>query len=496
MKNMGRRLLSSICAFALIASGIGGMAQTQGELTGAITDSGGAMIVGATVTATNSATGAAHTVMSNDAGVYRFPALLPGGYTLRIDAPGFMTVRSMIQVQVERAVRLNVTLEVGRIFESVDVTAADPSGGTPRVPEGADSNTVKGALIGGGIAFQFFSQEMSFDNNLVIDAPFSADVGSETIQTLADGTRIIQGFAGRIYRDSRGRTRHERAFQMGGTSESIQTIAIYDPVGGANYILDSETRIAHKTEVPVRVAHPRRLSPSASVPASESAKAEDPKIVRVSSGVLQGSPLARVTPLYPPTAKAARASGPVVVQILIGETGEVLEADVISGHPLLRDAALQAARQWRFRTTTLSGVPVKIRGLLQFNFKLIDEELSPAQDARSATKHSVNNERLNNQIVEGIECEGTRKITTIPVGAIGNDRSIETVSETWYSPELGIMILSKRGDPRFGESTYRVTNINRAEPESALFQVPRDYTIKEGVKEPAKFPSWKKQEGN
>jgi TonB family protein len=496
MKNMRRRLLSSICAFALIANGVGGMAQTQGELTGVITDSWGAAIVGATVTITNTATGAAHTVKSNNVGVYRFPALLPGGYTLSIDAPGFMTVRSKIQVQVERAVRLNVTLEVGQIFESVDVTAVDPAGGTSRAPEGANSNTVKGALIGGGIAFQFFSQEMSFDNNLVIDAPFSADVGSETIQTLADGTRIIQSFAGRIYRDSRGRTRNERAFQMGGTSEPIQTIAIYDPVGGANHILDHETRIAHKTDVPVRVAHPRHLSPSASVPASESSKAEAPKIVKVSSGVLQGLPIAKVAPQYPPTAKAARASGPVLVQILISETGESLEADVISGHPLLRDAALQAARQWRFKPTMLSGIPVKIRGILQFNFQLINEELAPAQDARSATKYAVNNERLNNQIIEGIECEGTRKVTIIPVGAIGNDRPIETVSETWYSPELGIMILSKRSDPRFGESTYRVTNINRAEPESALFQVPPSYTIKEAVKDPAKFPSWKKQDGN
>jgi TonB family protein len=477
MKNMRRRLLSSICAFALIANGVGGMAQTQGELTGAITDSSGAIIVGATVTVTNTATGAAHTVMSNDAGVYRFPALLPGGYTLRIDAPGFMTVRSKIQVHVERAVRLNVTLEVGQLTESIDILAVDQAGGTSRVPEGANSSSVKVARIGGG-AFQFFSQEMSFDNNLVVGAPFSADIGSETIQTLADGTRIVQSFAGQIYRDSQGRTRNERAFQMGGTSESIQTIAIYDPIGGANYILDLETRIAHKTDVPVRVTPPRHLSPSASVPASESAKAEAPKIVKVSSGVLQGRPIKKVAPPYPSTAKAARASGPVLVQILIGETGEVLEAAILAGHPLLREAALQAARQWRFMTTTLSGVPVKIRGILQFNFKLIDEELSPAQDAKSASKYAINTERFNNQLIEGILCEGTRKVTTIPVGAIGNDRPIEMVSETWYSPELSMIILSKRSDPRFGESTYRVTNINRVEPESTLFHVPPDFTIK------------------
>jgi TonB family protein len=477
MKSM-RRLLLSSCALLLSASAIIGMAQTQGEITGVVTDSRGAVIQGATVIATNTATGAVHTAASDDAGVYRFSALLPAIYTIRIEMPGFMAAqRKGIQVQVGRAVRLDVALEIGQLIESVDVTATS-------------------ALIGGSIAFQFFSQEMTFDNNLVIGAPFSADIGSETIQTLADGTRIIQSFTGRIYRDSQGRTRNERAFQMGGTSESIQTIAIYDPVGGASYILDPETRIAHKTDVPVRVALPRHLSPSASVAANESAKAEAPKKVNVSSGVLQGLPLKKAAPAYPPMARAARASGPVVVQILISESGEVIEAAVASGHPLLSDAALQAARKWIFRPTMLSGKPVKIRGLLRFNFKLINEEPSPGQDARSATKYAINTERLKNQLVEGIECEGARNVTTIAVGAIGNDRLIETVSETWYSPELSMMILSKRSDPRFGESIYRVTNIDRAEPESSLFQVPSDYTIKESGKEPAKFPSGKKQKEN
>src|SRR5262249_54769225 len=61
-------------------------------------------------------------------------------------------------------------------------------------------------------------------------------------------------------------------------------------------------------------------------------------------------------------------------------------------------------------------------------------------------------------------------------GAIGNENPIDTVNETWFSQELKIMILSKRSDPRFGESTYRITNISRSEPDAALFQVPSHYT--------------------
>jgi protein TonB len=65
---------------------------------------------------------------------------------------------------------------------------------------------------------------------------------------------------------------------------------------------------------------------------------------------------------------AARVSGAVEVLVLISEDGRVEDAQVRSGHQLLRDAALQSAKQWLFRPTTLSGVPVKVQGVLIFNF--------------------------------------------------------------------------------------------------------------------------------
>jgi hypothetical protein len=329
-------------------------------------------------------------------------------------------------------------------------------------------------LIGGGSAFQYFLQEMSFDNRLVVGSPFSADIHSETIQTLANGTLITQRFTGRIYRDSQGRTRTERAFQMGGISETKQTISIFDPVAGVNYTLDPVTRIVHKADSSVKVIPPRQSSSSWPVPLKAS--------VNALSGVTPGEALKKVTPTYPMTARAARVSGLLQVLTLISETGDVIEAYAVSGHPLLRGPAVKAARQWKFLPTEQSGRPVKVRGLLNFNFALIKEEPAPDQLANRATKYSVNTEQLRKQIVEGVECEGERKITTLAAGAIGNDRPIETISETWYSTELGMMILSKRSDPRFGESTYRITSISRTEPETALFQVPPDYAVKEGRK--------------
>jgi TonB family protein len=188
----------------------------------------------------------------------------------------------------------------------------------------------------------------------------------------------------------------------------------------------------------------------------------------------------KVQPSYPPIAKAANASGPVQVQILVSETGEVLDAYAISGHPLFQDAAVQAARRWVFKSPEVSGRPIKARGILTFNFELTDEVPSTAQSARSATKPTTKTESLGKHMAEGVECEGERAVTTMPAGTIGNDRPIETVNETWYSPELKIMILSKRSDPRFGESTYSVTNIIRSEPYAELFLPPSDYKLIDG----------------
>ena len=86
---------------------------------------------------------------------------------------------------------------------------------------------------------------------------------------------------------------------------------------------------------------------------------------------------------------------------------------------------------------------------------------------------------LGKQNIEGVEAEGTRSTVTIPAGEIGNERPIEIVNERWYSPELQLVVMTRHSDPRTGETTYKLTNINRTEPVKSLFEVPSDYTIKE-----------------
>jgi hypothetical protein len=92
----------------------------------------------------------------------------------------------------------------------------------------------------------------------------------------------------------------------------------------------------------------------------------------------------------------------------------------------------------------------------------------------------VKTESLGTQVIEGVSAEGTRVTRTIPVGRIGNDKPIEIVSERWYSADLQMVVMTKRSDPRFGTTTYQLTKIQRQEPAAALFQVPSDYTVKEG----------------
>lgn len=92
--------------------------------------------------------------------------------------------------------------------------------------------------------------------------------------------------------------------------------------------------------------------------------------VRLSSGVIAGKATSKPAPAYPEIAKMAGASGTVAVQVVVDEQGRVISAQATSGHPMLRKAAVDAALRARFSPTLLSGVPVKVTGLINYNFVL------------------------------------------------------------------------------------------------------------------------------
>jgi hypothetical protein len=226
----------------------------------------------------------------------------------------------------------------------------------------------------------------------VTGAPYTADIVTETVQTLADGNRIERQTRSSVARDAEGRVRREQPIAAIGPivpQQDLKIVMIVDPVANVHYSLDEKNRIATRMPSPTRT--------------------------RMEAGVrLQmppgGAPL------------GAAASGGVATGM-----------------------GVAAGTAMMFVNTT-------------------------PQDERT--------EPLGRMQIEGVDVDGTRTTVTIPAGAIGNQAPIEIVSERWYSPELKAVVSSRRFDPRFGETTYRMENIVRAEPSPELFKVPADYTVR------------------
>lgn len=95
-------------------------------------------------------------------------------------------------------------------------------------------------------------------------------------------------------------------------------------------------------------------------------------------------------------------------------------------------------------------------------------------------KSNGKREDLGASNMSGVPVQGSKTTTVIPAGSMGNDRDINIVEERWYSPELKMNIMTKRTDPRMGETVFQVNNLSRSNPDASLFQVPSDYQVKEG----------------
>jgi protein TonB len=95
-----------------------------------------------------------------------------------------------------------------------------------------------------------------------------------------------------------------------------------------------------------------------------------PKVVRVSTGVSTGNLIRRVQPNYPPLARQARVQGSVLLEATISENGDIVDLHVVSGHPMLVTAAVEAVKQWKYRPYLLNGLPVSVQTQVQVNFTL------------------------------------------------------------------------------------------------------------------------------
>jgi hypothetical protein len=102
-------------------------------------------------------------------------------------------------------------------------------------------------------------------------------------------------------------------------------------------------------------------------------------------------------------------------------------------------------------------------------------KVDPQNSPRAGAIVEVKQTALPDESIEGVNCEHVLETQTIPAGSIGNERPIIITSETCASPDLHLLLARKRIDPRYGNTSYRLTEIRRTEPNASLFQIPRDF---------------------
>jgi len=122
-----RKPLAVILGLAFVLFSAPAFAQTFGQITGMVSDTTGGVLVGATVTVTNTQTGASATQQANSAGLYVFPNLLPGVYNVKVEMDGFRTaVRNQVELQIQQTARIDFKVEIGSINETVEAIGSAP----------------------------------------------------------------------------------------------------------------------------------------------------------------------------------------------------------------------------------------------------------------------------------------------------------------------------------------------------------------------------------
>ena len=281
----------------------------------------------------------------------------------------------------------------------------------------------------------------------VKNAPYSAEIISEKIQTLPDGNQISRRTSTVTYRDSAGRTRQETRDAKG----DVKSIQIHDVVEGSRYVISPSTKTATKIGMNRELQkHVEELTEKAKAMARDG---KAPVVIRSDNG--DTVVVKRSEETAPDGKKEIREEVKVRV-VRAGDTpGTRAETHALSptnGHAM-GNAIAESMRL----------------GPLGTSF----------QDSKWASKTTT--AELGTRDFDGIRAEGKRRSYTIPAGEIGNKNPITVTSETWISPDLQVTVYSKQSDPRTGDSIYRLANVKRSEQPLSLFIVPAEYTLRDVV---------------
>ncbi len=327
------------------------------------------------------------------------------------------------------------------------------------------------AALAGQPVIEFVSAELG-SGRVVKGAPYTATAVSETTQTLMDGNRIQRRSTQRLARDGEGRTRTERVARDG----TVVSVVINDVVAQRRFVLTP----ARKSVLELPAGHAQMKSPRFRAPGEESSAAPV-------------SPAAPAPP-HPPASMSSDEARSWAEQMRAWahSMSNRWRTDAEHARHIDRDGQTRTVvRADGERRSSVVFPPIDGREIHMDVVRVI--EAPPVLAVQGATPAIAPmpplpplplvmlppgdgvTTSLGTRDFDGVRSDGTRTTWTIAAGRVGNDKPIEVFSERWYAPELMLVVHTRHFDPRSGETTYRLTDLKRGEPDAALFKVPEDY---------------------
>jgi hypothetical protein len=312
-------------------------------------------------------------------------------------------------------------------------------------------------LMDEGNIAQFAGAQLS-GGRIVKSAPYCADAVNETAQILADGNRIVRKSSTRLCRDSEGRTRQE--------TERGKRAVVYlrDPVAGESWQLDPENKTATRLLQPMTIngksgAEMSSFGHEFSAQWREYAERMREWARGMSERARGGERDGHITMPTPPTPPAPPTPPTAPMPAILSDSERVTNKD--GGAP---------ARQVHvdvIRLDDRSALPP----LAELGAQLTPLALGLTPRGPGVTTS------LGSKEFDGVRANGEKTTWTIEAGKIGNEKPIVIASEKWTAPDLMLTVYTRDADPRSAETTYKLTNLKRGEPDAALFKVPADYRV-------------------
>jgi hypothetical protein len=298
------------------------------------------------------------------------------------------------------------------------------------------------------------------------------------VTTLADGNRITRTNTMRYFRDNAGRMRTEYQLAAIGPfvpQESQSIVTITDPVASKRYVLHPSLKRADVFDLSAEKGAAVGVAGGAILVGGVSTNigAPAPGLAGASGfGLAPSTSPAKGFRVTQP--RGARGGGtPSMMAPGFAPSTNTPEAEALrgGGAPTAPMGATGLAAPTGVATTTaLSAAPAGDVFFVMAGPAVAGcaagPNVKPAPQAVS----------IGERRIDGLKVTGSRLEFTIDAGEVGNDQPITVRTDQWFSPDLGVVVSSTHHDPMIGETTYRLEQINRAEPDAALFSVPGDYT--------------------